>query len=97
MERKEKEGRIYERKKNRTLSDATAPGQSGAGSNSHEGVLSVPQSSSITGAPPSDCLVSYLGHSLGKSYPSAEKQSVYSAAPLDCAKLCTYTILNCLK
>ena len=34
----------------------------------------------------SDCLVSYLGHSLvGGSYPSAEKQSVYSTAPADWA------------
>ncbi len=32
---------------------------------------------------PSDCLVSYLGHSLGGSYPSAEVQSVYSTAPAD--------------
>ena len=32
---------------------------------------------------PSDYLVSYKGHSSGKSYPSAEMQSVYSAAPVD--------------
>ena len=44
-------------------------------------VLRSPQSSIITEASPSDCLVPYLGHSLGKSYPSAEKQPVYSAAP----------------
>ena len=30
-------------------------------------------------------LVSYPGHSLGGSYPSAEKQSVYSTAPADWA------------
>ena len=41
----------------------------------------IPQSSSITGTSPSDCLVSYQGHSLGESYPSAEVQSVYSTAP----------------
>ena len=35
--------------------------------------------------PPSDCLVSYPGHSLGESYPSAEIQSVYSAAQADLA------------
>ena len=29
---------------------------------------------------PTDCLVSYTGHSLGESYPSAEMQSVYSVA-----------------
>ena len=40
----------------------------------------MPQSACINGASPSDCLVSYLGHSLGESYPSAEKQSEYSAA-----------------
>ena len=43
----------------------------------------IPQSSSITEASPSDYLVSYPGHSLGESYPSAEMQSVYSAAPAD--------------
>ena len=31
------------------------------------------------------CLVSYLGHSLGVSYPSAEMQSVYSTDPADWA------------
>ena len=45
------------------------------------GVLCIPQSSSITGTSPSDCLVFYPGHSLGESYPSAEMQSVYSTAP----------------
>ena len=49
----------------RTLSGATTLGQSGSGSKRNEGVLSIPQSSSITGASLSDCLVSYLGHSLG--------------------------------
>ena len=48
----------------RNLSDATSPGQSGSGSNGNKVVLCVPQSSSITGASRSDCLVSYLGHSL---------------------------------
>ena len=47
------------------LSRATTPGQSGPGSDGNEGVLCVPQSSSITGTSPSDCLVSYTGHSLG--------------------------------
>ena len=46
------------------LSCATMPGQSGPGSNSNEGVLHISQSSSITGASSSDCLVSYSGHSL---------------------------------
>ena len=37
----------------RTLSGATTPGQSGPGSNGKEGVLLIPQSSSISGASPS--------------------------------------------
>ena len=49
----------------------------------NKGVLRIPQSSSFTGASPSDCLVSYPEHSSGESYPSAEMQSVYSAAPAD--------------
>ena len=62
------------------------PGQSGPGSDGDEGVLRIPQSSSIAGTSPSDCLVSYPEHSLGGgSYPSAEKQSVYSTAPADWA------------
>ena len=48
----------------RTSSDATTLGQSGSGNNGNEGVLHSPQSSSITGASPSDCLVSYPEHSL---------------------------------
>ena len=64
---------------NRILSRAT-PGQSRLESDCNEGVLRIYQSSTITGASPSDCLVLYPGHSLEKSYPSAEKQSVYSTA-----------------
>ena len=44
----------------RTLSGATSPEQSGPGSDGKEGVLCIPQSSSITGASPSDCLVLYI-------------------------------------
>ena len=40
------------------------PGQGGPGRNGNEGVLRIPQSSSITGTSPSDCLVSYPEHSL---------------------------------
>ena len=69
----------------KTLSDATTLGQSGLGSNGNEGVLYIPQSSSITWTSPSDCLVSYPGPSLRRSYPSAEMQSVYSTAPADWA------------
>ena len=48
----------------RTLSGATTPDQSGPGSDGNEGVLHIPQSSTITGTSPSDCLVSYPGHLL---------------------------------
>ena len=67
----------------RTLSGATTPGQSGPGSDGNEGVLRISQSSSIAGTSPSDCLVSYPGHSLEESYSFAEMQSVYSVAPVD--------------
>ena len=69
----------------RTLSGATTSSQSGPGSNDNEGVLCIPKSSSITEASPSDCLMSYTGHSLREPYPSAEMQSVYSEAPDDWA------------
>ena len=41
-----------------TLSGATTLDQSGTGSDGNEGVLCIPQSSSITGVSPSYCLVS---------------------------------------
>ena len=66
-------------------SGANRLGQSGPGNNGNEGVLCIPQSPSITGNSPSDCLMSYPGHSLVESYPSAEVQSVYSIAPADLA------------
>ena len=46
------------------LSCATTPGKSGPGSDGNEGVLCIPQSSSITGTSPLDCLMSYPSHSL---------------------------------
>ena len=52
-----------------TLSGVTTPSQSGPVSDGHKGVLHIPQSSNITGASPSDCLVSYTGHSLGNLTP----------------------------
>ena len=63
-------------------------GQSGHGSNGNQGVLCIPESSSNTRTSPSDCFVSYPGHSLGRkgSYPSTEVQSVYSTAPAEWAK-----------
>ena len=52
-----------------TLSGATTMGQSGPGSDGNEGILHIPQSSSITEASPS-CLMSHPGHLLGvESYP----------------------------
>ena len=71
----------------RTLSGATTVDQCGPESDGNKGVLRIPQSSSITGAAPSDCLVSYLGHSLRETYPSAELQSVHFTAPVDWARL----------
>ena len=53
----------------RALSGATTPGQSGPGSDGNEGVLRIPQSSSTAGTSPSDCLVSYPGHSFGGVLP----------------------------
>ena len=68
------------------LSGITTPEQSGPESDGCEGALCIPQSSSITGASPSDCLVSYPGHLFGGSYPSAEKLSIYSTSLADMAK-----------
>ena len=51
----------------RALSGATILGQSEPGSNGNEGMLCISQSTSITETLPSDCLESYLGHSLGGS------------------------------
>ena len=53
----------------RLLSGTTTPGHSGPGSDGNEGVLHIPQSSSITGASPSDCFVSYPGHTLEGVFP----------------------------
>ena len=70
-----------------TLSGATTPGQRGPVSEGNEGALRNPQSSRITEASSSDCLVSYPWHTLGESYPFAEIKSVYSTAPTDLARL----------
>ena len=70
-----------------TLSGATTPGQSGPGSDGNEGVLHIPQNFNLNRTSPSDCLVSYPGHSLEGSYPSAEKQSVYPTAPVNRAMI----------
>ena len=65
----------------RTLSGANTPGKSGPESDGNEGVLYITQSSNITEASSSDCLVSYLGHLLGFGLISLlEKQLLYSTA-----------------
>ena len=69
----------------RILSGVTPLGQSRRGSNGNEQVLHIPQSSSISGASPSDFLMKYPEHLLGESYSSAAIQSVYSTAPTDWA------------
>ena len=81
----------------RTLSGATTAAQSKPGVNGNEGVLCIPESSSITGATPSDSLVFYPGHLFEGFYRSVEMQSVYSAAPADrCCWNVTYKD-DCLK
>ena len=69
----------------RTLLGTTIQGHSGPESNDREGVLNI-RRIFYTGASQSDCLMLYPGHSLeAGSYPSAERQSVYSAPPADWA------------
>ena len=66
----------------RTLSGATTPGQSGPGSDGNEGAIHIPQSSSITGSSPSDCLVSYSRHSLvGGGLTRRQRSSRYVLQP----------------
>ena len=60
------------------------PGMSGPESNCNEGILHIPYSVR-TRSLPSDSLVSYPGHLLGRwSYPFAEMQSAYSTAAAHC-------------
>ena len=68
-----------------SISGATSLGHSGHGSNNNEGMLRIPQHSSITEVSPWDCLVSYPGFSLRGFYPSLEMQSMYSIARADWA------------
>ena len=56
----------------------------GPRSDGNKEVLCIPQSSSITGASPFDCWVSFFpGHLFGESYSSAEMQLAYSTAPAE--------------
>ena len=65
----------------RTMSGDTAPGQSEPWSNGNEGVLLIRQSSSITEASPSEIVLCHIQNTHWRgSYPSAEKQSVFSIA-----------------
>ena len=64
-------------------SSATTLSQSELGSDDNEEVLHIPQSPSITGASPSDCLMPYPGYSLPQNI--AKMQSVYSTAPANWA------------
>ena len=56
------------------------PDPIGTGSDGNEGVLCIPQSSSITKVSSSDCLLSYPGYTF---YSSAGIQLVYSAGSAD--------------
>ena len=78
-------------------SGAITPSQSEPGSDGNEGVLQIPQSSSITGTSPSDCFVLYPAHSLaGRS--SREKQSVHSTATADWVRfLCKLTFVDYIR
>ena len=69
----------------RTQSGATTLDQRGTRSDSNKEVLQIPQSSSITGASLSYCLLSYTGHLLREFYSSAEMQLVYSTTLSDWA------------
>ena len=79
----------------RTLSEATTPGHSGPGCDDNEGVLYIPQSSSITGTSPSDCLVSYHRHLLEGSgvLPLCRDAVSVFYSPADRAKLTDWLIL----
>ena len=66
--------------RDKTLSGAITSGQGGPGSDDNEGVIRIPQSSSIIGASPSDYFVSYTRHLLGEFNLLAKMQLVYSTA-----------------
>ena len=76
----------------RTLSGATTQSQSRPESNGHEGVLNILQSST-TWASPSDSLVSYPGHLLGRDISFYEEmQSAYSTVATKCT-VCMYVVI----
>ena len=64
------------------ISIATTPGQGGPGSDGNEEVLSIPQSSSITGTSPSDCLViQYTRWGGGLSSPQRSSRCILHLQP----------------
>ena len=65
-----------------TNQPTTTLGRGGAGSDGSKGVLYIPQNSSITENSPKDRFELYPGHLFEESYPFAERQSMYSAAPV---------------
>ena len=69
--------------RDRSLSGAIPPAKSGSGINGNEGVLCIPQSFSITGVLPSDCLLSHPGHSW-VAYSSADMQFMSSSVTTGC-------------
>ena len=60
----------------------------------NEGLLNIPESSSITGASTLDSLELYACLSLGDTNPSAEIQSVYSKAAINWAKIYGYLLTD---
>ena len=81
----------------RTISSATTPGQCGPGSDRNDRVLHIPQSSSITGASPSDCFVSYQDTRRGSLTPPQrssrciqQPQPTGSGRFSGCYPLCLY-------
>ena len=58
-----------------TISGSTIMGDSGVGSDGTEGVLRIPQSSSINGTSPWKFLVLYTGHSMGRGLTRLQKSS----------------------
>ena len=85
----------------RILSGTITPGQSGPGSDDNEGVLHIPQISSITGTSPSHCLVLYPRHSLeGGALTPLQRCSRYILQPQPtgqfCVSVCGNVVWNIL-
>ena len=77
----------------KTLSSATILGLSGPGSIGNEEIPCISQSSCITGTSPSDCLMSYAGHSLAGVLPlGRDAVGVFYSPPADWACIHIETI-----